>query len=478
MSQNLYPGNPVLLVDDESHALASFDIALRSAGLNHIVRCQDSREVMSLLLEQRVELILLDLIMPHVSGQEILSRVTEEFPDIPVIILTGVNEVDTAVQCLKKGAFDYILKPVEMDRLLASVRRALEMSQLRRENSLLSDGFFAKKLTHPDDFAEILTRNQDMQAMFKYCEAIAEGQHPVLITGETGVGKELVARALHRSSRRQGQCVGVNIAGLDDHVFADTLFGHVKGAYTGAERERTGLVVQAEGGTLFLDEIGDLSSSSQVKLLRFLEEREYYPLGSDVAKSTNTRVLVATHKDVRELKESGVFRNDLFYRLSTHHVHIPPLRERTDDIPLLLDSFLTEAAQEFGKKKPAVHRDLVTLLKGYHFPGNIREFKSMVFNAVGSHESRMLSSASFGSYISEGRLPTGPGDRRAGNKMESFESWAQQLKRLPTLKEATGILVTEALTRSENNQRVAARMLGISPQALNQRLKKKGEGNR
>ena len=230
MAQSPYPAYPVLLVDDEPHTLTSFDVALRSYGINNTLRCQDSREVADILQDNEIELLLLDLMMPHVSGQEILSHVAENFPDTPVIVVTGINEIETAVQCIQNGAFDYVLKPAEADRLLPSVRRALEVRRLRRENTKLSRHFLADSLSHPEAFASMITRDPKMQALFRYCEAVGEGSQPVLITGETGVGKEHIAKALHEVSGRDGEFVPVNVAGLDDHMFSDTLFGHAKGA--------------------------------------------------------------------------------------------------------------------------------------------------------------------------------------------------------------------------------------------------------
>jgi DNA-binding NtrC family response regulator len=465
-----YPPHPILLVDDEPHALASFDIALRSHGVNNTIRCPDSRNVANHLENDDIEVVMLDLMMPHISGQEILAGIMQNYPDIPVIIVTGVNEVESAVESIRNGAFDYVLKPVEIERLLPSIKRALEIRSLRRENSQLSSRFFSDSLTQPEVFKNIITRNEKMKALFRYCEAIAEGQQPVLISGETGVGKESISQAVHDLSNKPGQYVTVNVAGLDNQVFTDTLFGHVKGAFTGADRPRPGLAEKADGGSLFLDEIGDLDEMSQVKLLRFLEEREYYPLGSDLAKKSDARVIVATHCNLETLRETGKFRTDLYYRLRTHCIQIPSLRERKDDIPLLLDHFLEQAAKEFNKKKPVYPKELLTLLKGYHFPGNVRELKAMVYDAVSNHKSKMLSMDLFKKTITQDQsqrvspLPN--------NNSALQQSWATQLEALPTLKDATQTLIEEALQRSENNQRAAAIMLGISPQALNQRLKR------
>lgn len=469
MQQIPNPPHPILLVDDEPHTLASFDIALRANGFNNTLRCQESREVEGILREQEIEIILLDLMMPFVSGQDILVSVMENRPEIPVIIVTGVNDLDTAVQCMQKGAFDYVLKPVEAERLLPSIRRALEIRRLRRENSQLAQSFFTERLHRPEIFKHIITRNPKMRAIFRYCEAVAEGRQPILITGETGVGKELFAKALHELSNRKGPLVAVNVSGLDDQILSDTLFGHVKGAFTGAEKPRPGLAEKSQGGTLFLDEIGDLKEASQIKLLRFLEEREYYPLGSDTPRISDARVIVATHQSLESLQDNGLFRKDLYYRLRTHWIQIPALRDRKDDIPLLLEHFLTKAAAEFGKKIPVCPAELPALLNDYDYPGNIRELRAMVFDAVSSQESPVLPTQSFLSVMGKKktRRPDEPGRPDA-----SPSPWTSRLDALPTLRDATTALIEEALRRSDNNQRLAATMLGISPQALNQRLKR------
>lgn len=462
------PLNPILIVDDEVHAIKSFELNLRSGGFTNIISCADSREVYGILENRDVELVLLDMVMPNLSGEDILAKVTGRFPEIPVIMVTGINQVETAVRCMQKGAFDYVLKPVEQERLLPSVTRAVEVRRLRRENAKLTKHFFSGTLEQPDKFKKIITRNKKMRSTFLYCEAIAGGSHPVLITGETGVGKELIAESLHGVSGRDGEFVAVNVAGLDDSVFSDTLFGHVKGAFTDASAMRSGQIEKAAGGTLFLDEIGDISLNSQVKLLRLLDKNEYFPLGSDVAKLADVRFLFATHKDLSELVQEGSFREDLFYRLRTHCIHIPPLRERLDDIPILLEYFMDAAAEEFGKKSQEYHQELVEFFQRYSFPGNVREFKSMVFDAVGRSKSKVLSVEFFKS-VAHGFLEV----KTVDSSLSSSKSWFSQIQQLPTIKEMTAALVTEAMRRAGNNQREASSMLGITPQALNQRLKKK-----
>ena len=257
------------------------------------------------------------------------------------------------------------------------------------------------------------------------------------------------------------------MAGFDENMFSDALFGHLKGAYTGADRDRSGLIEKAEGGTLFLDEIGELGTPSQVKLLRLLESREYYPLGSDVARRADTRVLVATNRDLQTEVDSGSFRKDLFFRLKTHHVHLPPLRERINDLPLLFDRFLRQAAEELGKPLPGTPADIYLILKSYKYPGNIRELRSLVFDAVSRHRTGTLSLKVFQDAI--GQKVTTKTNIPAENPFSDAVI-------LPTLREATDMLVAEAIKRAESNQSIAARILGITPQALSQRLKRGQRG--
>ncbi len=467
MTKNVYPLNPIVIVDDEEAWLHSFSLALRSAGMNNVVTSNQPHKLMEILAGMDACLLVLDLIMPQVSGDVLLQEVVTRYPDLPVIIMTGLDEVDTAVTCMKYGAYDFFTKVTEESRLLTGVRRGVEMDRLRRENFALKERFFQNDVRQPEAFAEIITHNQGMYSIFKYIEAIATTCEPVLITGETGVGKELIAHALHRLSGRSGAFVAVNIAGFDEAMLADALFGHRRGAFSGAERSREGLVARADNGTLFLDEIGELSQSDQVKLLRLIQEREYYPLGSDIAKSTNTRMIFATHRNLSALLESGAFRQDLFFRLRTHQVHIPPLRERYDDLAILLDQFMEKAAQSLNKNKPAYPRELPTLLATYPFPGNIRELQAMVFDAVSKHQSRTLSMKEFKKYINHNNTKLTKITKIPTQGSTPFTD----LQSLPTLKEAGHLLVKEALRRAQGNQTIAAQMLGITRQALGWRLK-------
>jgi DNA-binding NtrC family response regulator len=463
--QALYPSFAVLLVDDELPWLRSLSLTLEGpGGINNLLQCSDSRQVMGLLAGGGVGLVLLDLTMPHIPGEQLLEQIRSEYPEICVIILSGMNQLEQAVRCMRLGAFDYFVKTVDEERLVDGVRRAVRMVELQNENRAMRRRFLTDELEAPEVFAPLVTASKTMRNLFHYVEAVAPSRQPILITGESGVGKELVARAIHQLSRAGAPLVAVNVAGLDDSHFADTLFGHVRGAFTGADQARKGMVEQAAAGTLFLDEIGDLSQASQVKLLRLLQEGEFFPLGSDQPKRMSARVVVATHRNLEERLATGEFRRDLYYRLLSHQVHIPPLRERLEDLPLLLEHFLAKAADQLGKKAPTPPRELAVLLATYSFPGNLRELEAMVFDAVSQHNGRTLSMQTFLERIGAQVRVSGGFEERGGNLFSAVGD-------LPTLQQAGRQLVEEALRRSSGNQSIAARLLGISQPALSKRLK-------
>jgi DNA-binding NtrC family response regulator len=472
MAELKYAEYPILVVDDEENALESFEITLNSCGIEDIVLCRDSREVLSLLKSQKFEILLLDLTMPYITGEELLPLIVQDYPDMPVIIITGDIEVETAVKCMQVGAFDYMVKPVEEKRLISGIKRGIDYNRLQRENMNLKHQFLYGHLAHPEAFAPIITRSPAMISILKYIEVIAKSPEPVLLTGETGVGKELIARAIHQVSQRRGNFVPVNVAGLDDTIFSDTLFGHLKGAFTDAHQSRRGLIEQASTGTLFLDEIGDLSHSSQVKLLRLLQEHEYFPIGSDIPRYTDAHIITSTNQDLEGILKSGQFRKDLYYRLDVHHIHIPPLCRHRDDIALLVEHFLEEAAQSYNKKKPTPPAELITMLENYAFPGNVRELRAMVYNAVSAHTSGMLSMKSFRKALGDKQR----GSRDLSEEMRPAEHrWLQGLNPLPTLKQVETLLIKEALKQAKGNQTTAAQILGITRQTLINKLKKQEE---
>lgn len=464
----------IFLIDDEIYTLQSYEIALRSGGIDNILVCQDSRNVESILEKEKIGIVLLDLTMPFLTGKDLLHIFHEKYPDILVIVTTAVNEIETAVECMRSGAFDYLVKPIDKNELNSIVKRAIGMLELQNENYLLRQHMLSGKLEYPEVFENIITNNKTMLSIFQYVESIAFTSQPLLITGETGVGKELIAKIVHNISKRKGEFLAVNAGGLDDNVFADTLFGHIKGSFTGANEKRKGLIETASGGTLFLDEIGELSQTSQVKLLRLLQENEYFPIGSDLPKKSKARIIVATNKTFTLLQDSNSFRKDLYYRLRSHHIYIPPLRERKDDIELLLDYFLSKASSKLGKKKPTAPNELLFLLKTYNFPGNIRELEAMVFDAVSNHKSKKLSMDIFKNWIFKDKSDNqGTNDLQVdNNNIDEIqgETLISFSSKLPTLKQAVQLTINEAMERSNGNQNIAASQLGITRQALNKRL--------
>lgn len=466
MNKSLYPSFSILLVDDEPAWLEALSFSLEWSGITNVITSQNSRNVMEIIEQSKVRLAILDLTMPNLGGEELLTLLSEQHPEIATIVISGMNQIEVAVQCMKLGAFDYFVKTAEEDRLVNGVMRAIKMQELRLENRQMSECILVRKLKQPQIFEKIITTDRSMHAIFSYIEAVAKSPEPLLISGESGVGKELFADVAHRLSGCRGVLVAVNVAGLDDNAFSDTLFGHVRGAFTGADQARRGMIEEAANGTLFLDEIGDLSLISQVKLLRLLQEGEYFPLGSDVPKRLRARVIVATHQDLAAKQAAGTFRRDLYYRLCTHHVHVPPLRERKGDIPLLLDYFLDEAAQAFGKKKPTPPKELAQLLATYSFPGNIRELKAKVFDAVSTHRDRVLSMDSFYKTICVAEASQVKAVATA-SEQKPFAGF----ERLPTFGEAIEMLMSEAIERAGGNQTIAARLLGMTQSGLNKRLK-------
>jgi DNA-binding NtrC family response regulator len=457
-----YPERPIVVIDDEPAALQGVALHLRVAGFTNVKTFTSAREAASLWKHDQCATVILDVIMPDCNGLDVLKEIKFSAPDIPVVMVTGVNEIDTAVNCLKNGAHDYLLKPLESERLIATVTNMLRIAELERDYSALAECMLAKNVRNPGAFAHICGQGESTLRLFKYVESVGPTSHPVLITGETGVGKELFAQAIHTVSGRTGKFVTVNIAGLDDALFSDTLFGHVRGAFTGADSARAGLVESASGGTVFLDEIGDLSMQSQVKLLRLIQEKEYRQLGSDAQKPCDARIVAATCRTLDELNASAIFRKDLYYRLRTHHIHVPPLRERKEDLPVLIAHFVEKAAKELDRGSPHVPSDLFALLSAYHFPGNVRELEAMIFDAMSNTHNGKLSLKSIHETI---------GTQQKATHSDSGVTFHAQL---PSLKKVEHLLIQEACTRASGNQTVAAELIGITRQTLAYHLKQMG----
>lgn len=458
----------ILIVDDDEAILRSLACFFEDSGYD-VLEAHNGREGLVIFNVKHPELVFTDLLMPEMDGLAFIGAIKDSSPETPVIVISGIGVVADAIKAVKLGAWDYITKPIHnLDELGIIAKRALETVELRQEVTSLRKQILTGQLSNPTVFSDIVTDDEGMKRIFHYVEAIAPTSQPVLICGQTGTGKELIASALHTASKRKGNFVAVNVGGLDDLVFSDTLFGHVRGAFTGADRPREGLIAQAANGSLFLDEIGELNDASQIKLLRLLQEQEYFQLGSDYPQKTTARIIAATNQDLRSLIDMGKFRRDLFYRLCTHQVQIPPLAARKGDIPLLLGQFVTEASASMQKEPPAIPHELHRYLDTYDFPGNVRELKSMVYDAVACHTRGMLAKESFIQAIG-GRILSAS----AESALSTCIGIDNEEDRLPTLKEAEEALIQKAMERSGGNQGVAARYLGITRQGLNKILNRK-----
>ena len=452
-----FPDYPILLVDDEPSWLHSLSFTLEYSGnYNNLLICNNSRELIGMLRCQEVGLVLLDLVMPHIGGEDLLVQVVQEFPDVPVIVLSGLNQLETAVRCMKLGAFDYYVKTTEPDRLIGGIEKALGMRALRRENRELSSRLLRRELQHPELFAAFATRSQKLEAVFHYLEAIAGSTEPLLISGEPGTGKDLAARALHALVSPAGPMVAVAGADLNEREFILRLCG---------TEQQPGLLDQSRGGVLHIDGIDNLPIPSQVKLVQLLQQGEYLPAGVTVPRRLEVRLVCSTSSDLAEAVGECRFRKDLYYRLSMHQVRMPPLRERLEDLPLLLEQFVAESCAALKRRKPALPRNLPALLASYPFPENIKELRELVASAVAQSPLGRLSLEPFRHYF----------NRPEATPVDAAQTGTPLLLvpgRLPTLAEARDLVIQEALRRANGNQSIAARLLGISQPALSIHLKK------
>jgi DNA-binding NtrC family response regulator len=447
----------VLIVADDGETRAKAQAGLVREGIGEVASLRTSAEVPGYLDTHHCDLVMLDLGAQASTGVQLIGDIIANHPGVTVVAVSDADEAATAVSCIHRGAYDYLVKPLRPDQVASVVRRALGLQRARH-----SPGGFSASGSGTgggDPFKAIITQDPVMASVFAYVRAVANSGQAVLIIGETGTGKDLIARAVHDLSSRSGPFVPVNTAGMDDAVFSDSLFGHRRGAFTGATDLRPGLVLRASSGSLFLDEIGDLSQVSQVKLLRLLQDGDYYPLGSDLPKKSTARIIAATSADLHRLQAEGGFRKDLYYRLRAHLVELPPLRARMGDLPLLLRYFVGMATRELGRPAIAVGDELPAMLARYPFPGNVRELRSLVYDAVcRTGDGEVLSTIPFLAAMTQAD------SLRAKTSLPMFPTV------LPTMTQMQDLLVEEALRRASGNQAQAAAMLGVSRQALNKRL--------
>jgi len=367
----------ILVVDDEPIVCLSLVNWLEEENY-HAKSVEDGPGAIEAVSRENWDIVLLDLKMPGMDGLEVLRRIKKIAPQIIVIMMTAYASVPSSVQAMKEGAYDYIIKPLDVEELTLMLRKIVEHQQLVTENIMLR-----KRITERYTYGDIIGRSAAMQKVFEMIDTIADTNATVLITGETGTGKELVARAIHsNSSRRYNPFIAVSCGALPDSLLESELFGYEKGAFTGADRTRKGRFELAHGGTLFLDEIGDISPKTQVKLLRVLQERSFRRLGGADLIQVDVRLIAATNRDLAKAVQEGGFRSDLYYRLNVVNVHIPPLRERKEDIPLLSSHFMEKFNVEFNKKFDRLEDAALEAMLKYHWPGNVRELENVIERAV------------------------------------------------------------------------------------------------
>jgi two-component system response regulator HydG len=445
----------VLVVDDEEpHAVAVAE-SLERVGYECVVATSGS-EALRLIEEQVFEIIITDLIMEGAGGMEVLAKAKRELPDAEIVILTGHSTVKTAVTAMQAGASNYLIKPLDINELRTVADKASQSQRLHRSNLELQ-----RQLNEKFGFEGVIGSSPAMHGVVAKLRQIAPTSASVLITGESGTGKELVAKALHINSPRKNKpFVPLNCAELGEHVLESELFGHVKGAFTGADRDRIGRFQHANGGTLFLDEIGDMPMAIQVKLLRVLETGEIVRVGTNDPVKVNVRLISATHRDLADAIADGKFRQDLYHRLKVVSVKLPPLRERRDDMPLLIDYFLKEFATAHGKAIRAVTPAVRKILLGYSWPGNVRELRNVIESMVVMDADGVLDTDDLTEELQQS-ASAGKGDGYSGVDTLVGKS----------LEEIERHYILETLKLTSGNREEASRLLGIGERTLYRKLK-------
>lgn len=445
----------ILIVDDEPIQRGILAGYLKKHG-HAVYEAGSASQAIETLKNRAMDIVLTDYKMPDRTGFDLLKETHALNPEITVVLLTAFGTIEGAVAAMREGAYDYLTKPIDLEELDLLIQRIEERGRLISENRLLKE-----QLAERFSFAGIISQSAAMEATLNTAGRVALSKAPILIRGESGTGKELVAKAIHfASARKEKPFVAVNCAALNENILESELFGHEKGAFTGADRQRQGRFEAADGGTLFLDEIGDIPLSTQVRLLRVLQEQQFERVGGTETLSVDVRVIAATHKDLESMIRLGSFREDLFYRLNVVAIDLPPLRNRREDIPPLLEHFLQRYAHENKRKKTAFSREAWELLLRYDFPGNVRELQNIVQRAV------ILSR---GETITTNDLPAIVKERKGEKELAALQKPTSLPERVEQLEKE---LVLEALRRSSGNQSQAAAELGISERNLRYRLKK------
>lgn len=438
----------ILIIDDEKNIREGLGAALEMEGYK-IALASDGKAGLERLVKGDIDLVITDLRMPEVSGEHVLAKVTAENPGVPVIVLTGHGSIDSAVDAMRNGAYDFLTKPLNLDQLVLIVKRALQGRELVLKHKELQEELNSRK-----SFESIIGKSAEMQKIFEIVRKAAGSKASVLITGESGVGKELIANALHNlSPRRDNSLIKVHCAALSENLLESELFGHEKGAFTGATSLKRGRFELANGGTIFLDEIGEIDQNVQIKILRVLQDKRFERVGGEETLEVDVRVIAATNRDLEAEIAAGRFREDLYYRLNVVHIHVPPLRDRRDDIPLLITAFLQEFAKENGKTIEGIDSRARSALYKFDWPGNIRQLRNCLESAV------VMSS---GPII---KLEDLPPSIAGSSQTDIIEVPAG----IP-MAEAEKMLILQNLAINKGNKTKTADILGIGRKTLHRKL--------
>ena len=444
----------ILVVDDDTATCNALKRALEGEGYS-VITCPSAVDALKALDEREVQLIITDVVMKGMTGIALLERVHKRSPELPVLVCTGYGTIEAAVDAMRKGATDYLAKPINLDALTLAVRRALTTAALKADNRSLRD-----QLIRRHSFHEAIGRSPSMLAVFERVRTIAPVDVTILLRGESGTGKEVIARAIHAaSSRADRPLVTVDCAAIAETLIESELFGHERGSFTGATRQKKGKIELADRATLFLDEIGDLSPTAQTKLLRVLQEHTFERVGGIKEISVDVRMIAATNRKLEQMIDEGTFRQDLYYRLNVVAVELPPLRERREDIELLARHFLAEFAQTHQRKPRVLHRAARNLMLAYQWPGNVRELRNLCEN---------LTVTTRDEVITPTHLP-------AAIRAETGKPGASLLDGSHPLREIERHVIFQTLSSTEGNKVEAARILGIGLKTLYRRLEEYGE---
>lgn len=451
----------ILLIDDEQSQLDSLKRFLSKRG-NIVFTTTSGKEGLEIIKENRIDLVISDYRMPVMSGLEVLESVKEINPGIDVVIITAYGNVDQAVEIMKGGAYDYLSKPVDLDELENLINRISEKKFLLQENESLKN-----QLKEKFKFDSIISQSSKMENVLNLAGRVAQSKATVLIRGESGTGKELIAKAVHFASQRNEKpFVTVNVAALSENLLESELFGHLKGSFTGASENRTGRFEEADEGTLFIDEVGDIPLNIQVKILRAIQFGEIQTIGNSQSKKVDVRIIAATHRNLEEMIAKNEFREDLFYRLNVVTLNLPSLRERKEDIPILISHFIRKFSDQNGKDVINISSEALDTLMKYNFPGNVRELENIIERAVILSRENVIASGDLppqlGDSLGKSILDPRNLDSKYDEKMKAFEIE----------------IIKEALERSNGNQSAAARELDITERHLRSRLERLGLKNK